>query len=79
MAFVCPPKEETEGKTNLLQNLRNLVKDIENQMSVNVQPVCMPCCSLPVGNLPKTPHHNRNPMTDSRNENHKPPKVMVNK
>lgn len=74
MVFVCPPKEESDGRTKLLQNLRNVVQELEKQMSIPVNPVCIPCC-VPLVDLPK--HKEEKAGKHDSNKPCKVPSAMV--
>ncbi|KAG5876712.1 hypothetical protein JTB14_038029 [Gonioctena quinquepunctata] len=53
MAFVCPPKEESEGKVRLINDIRKVLDEVEKKFSVSARPVCVPCClPVPVCDLP---------------------------
>ncbi|CAH1976464.1 unnamed protein product [Acanthoscelides obtectus] len=43
MVFVCPPKEETETKVKLLNNLKNAIVEMEKSSQSGVSPICLPC------------------------------------
>lgn len=76
MAFICPPKDETAGKTKLLNDLKNVVQELQNQVTVDVNPICVPCC-VPVVCLPKGDHGESAHTEESKKAAFKPPKVMV--
>lgn len=50
MACVCPPKEESDKKAKILCKLKKLLKDIEDEAAVPVNPICVPCC-VPICNF----------------------------
>ncbi|KAJ8920315.1 hypothetical protein NQ315_011977, partial [Exocentrus adspersus] len=51
MAFVCPPKETSDKKAKILCRLKKVLKEIEDDTAVGVNPVCVPCC-IPVCCMP---------------------------
>lgn len=78
MAVVCPPKENLYERTKLLENLKVMMKNIENQLSQDPKPVVyIPCCvpHSDLLNLDATQHEKKEPYKKRREC--KPPDVMV--
>ncbi|XP_023025851.1 uncharacterized protein [Leptinotarsa decemlineata] len=82
MVFVCPPKEESEGKTKLLNDLKNIFDEVEKKLTVSAKPICVPCC-IPICDLPRVPCPWQNDGNNVSKEQTKPasvpnpPEVMV--
>lgn len=68
MVFVCPTKEDSEAITQMSQQIKNALKNMDQQLNIGVKPICVPCC-LPLCDYPSASH--------KKKQQFEPPEVMV--
>lgn len=71
MVFVCPTKEDSEAITQMSQQIKDALKNMDQQLNIGVKPICVPCC-IPLCDYPSASQEKK-----QENMVFDPPQVMV--